>query len=84
MNGTPLAATYNGYTSCPIVTARGKLVMAEFDYDLKPQETFPFDQGKERYSMYLVKKWPLPELYWHAMLRGLAGSGNLSNIATIP
>lgn len=72
MNGQPLTASYNGYTSCPIVTARGKLVMAEFDYDGKPQETFPFDQGKERYSMYLVKKWLLPELYWHGMLRGLA------------
>jgi len=72
MNGDPVKAKYDGYTSCPIVTARGKLIMAEFDYDLKPQETFPFDQGKERYSMYLVKKWLLPELYWHAMLKGLA------------
>ena len=72
MRGQPLTASYNGYTSCPIVTARGRLVMAEFDYEGNPQETFPFDQSKERYSMYLVKKWLLPELYWHAMLRGLA------------
>jgi sulfide:quinone oxidoreductase len=72
MNGTPLTASYNGYTSCPIVTARGKVVMAEFDYDGTPQETFPIDQSKERYSMYLVKKWLLPELYWHGMLKGLA------------
>jgi sulfide:quinone oxidoreductase len=72
MIGEPLTARYNGYTSCPIVTARGKLVMAEFDYDLKPQETFPIDQSKERYSMYLVKKWLLPELYWRGMLRGIA------------
>ncbi len=72
MSGLSSTAKYDGYTSCPIVTARGKLVMAEFDYDLKPQETFPIDQGKERYSMYLVKKWLLPELYWHGMLKGLA------------
>ncbi len=72
MKNQPLTASYNGYTSCPIVTARGKLVMAEFDYDLQPQETFPIDQSKERYSMYLVKKWLLPELYWHGMLRGIA------------
>lgn len=72
MKHEPLTASYNGYTSCPIVTARGKLVMAEFDYDLSPQETFPLDQSKERYSMYLVKKWLLPELYWHGMLRGIA------------
>ena len=72
MKGQPLPARYNGYTSCPIITARGRLIMAEFDYDLQSQETFPFDQSKERYSMYLVKKWLLPELYWHGMMRGLA------------
>jgi sulfide:quinone oxidoreductase len=72
MRGMPLPARYNGYTSCPLVTGYGKLVMAEFDYDLKPQETFPFDQSKERLSMYLVKKYLLPQLYWHGMLRGRA------------
>ncbi len=72
MKGEALTAVYNGYTSCPIVTARGRLVMAEFDYDQKPQETFPFDQSKERYSMYFLKKWLLPEFYWHGMLRGIA------------
>lgn len=70
--GKQLQAAYDGYTSCPIVTARGRLVLAEFDYDGNPQETFPFDQSKERYSMYLLKKWVLPELYWRAMLRGNA------------
>lgn len=72
MKGEELKAKYNGYTSCPLVTGYRSLVMAEFDYDLKPQETFPFDQSKERYSMYLVKKYVLPKLYWHGMLRGLA------------
>ncbi len=72
MKGEPLTAKYNGYTSCPLVTGYRSLVMAEFDYDLKPQETFPFDQSKERYSMYIVKKHILPKLYWHGMLRGLA------------
>lgn len=72
MRGLPMPARYNGYTSCPLVTGYGKLVMAEFDYDLKPQETFPFDQSKERLSMYLVKKYVLPQLYWHGMLRGRA------------
>jgi len=71
MKGAPLTGRYNGYTSCPIVTARGKLIMAEFDYDGKAQETFPIDQGKERYSMYLVKKWLLPLFYWRVMLKGL-------------
>lgn len=72
MQGSPLTAKYDGYTSCPLVTGYNSLVMAEFDYDLKPQETFPIDQSKERYSMYLVKKYLLPRLYWHGMLRGRA------------
>jgi sulfide:quinone oxidoreductase len=44
--------------------------MAEFDYDKKPAETFPFDQSKERYSMYALKAYGLPRMYWHGMLRG--------------
>lgn len=72
IGGKPLSAKYNGYTSCPLVTGYDSLIMAEFGYDLKPQETFPFDQNKERYSMYLVKKWVLPQLYWNGMLKGRA------------
>lgn len=72
MNDQPLAARYDGYTSCPIVTGYGSLILAEFDYDLKPQETFPFDQSKERRSMYYLKKDVLPKLYWYGMMRGRA------------
>jgi len=46
--------------------------MAEFDYELRPRESFPVDQSKERFSMYLVKRYGLPLLYWHGMLRGRA------------
>lgn len=63
-------ATYDGYTSCPLVTGYGKLILAEFDYDLQPKETFPFDQSEERCSMYLLKAYGLPWLYWQAMLKG--------------
>lgn len=70
--GQPLAAAYDGYTSCPLVTGYGRLVLAEFDYDGRPAETFPFDQSKERLSMYLLKKYALPQMYWHGMLRGRA------------
>lgn len=72
IGGKQLTAKYNGYTSCPLVTGYDSLIMAEFGYDLKPQETFPFDQNKERYSMYLIKKWVLPQLYWNGMLKGRA------------
>lgn len=72
IHGKPPTARYDGYTSCPIVTGYGKLVLAEFDYEGTPQETFPFDQSKERLSMYLLKAHALPKLYWHGMLRGRA------------
>jgi sulfide:quinone oxidoreductase len=68
----PLTKTYDGYTSCPLVTGYNSLVMAEFNYNMEPAESFPIDQGKERYSMYLVKKYVLPRLYWYFMLRGRA------------
>ena len=67
-----LPARYDGYTACPIVTGYGKLVLAEFDYNLTPKETFPFDQSKERRSMYQLKKRGLPLLYWQGMMRGRA------------
>lgn len=69
-DGRALDARYDGYASCPLVTGYGKLIMAEFDYDGNPAESFPFDQGKERYSMYALKAYGLPEMYWNGMLRG--------------
>ncbi len=68
--GKVSSATYDGYTSCPLVTGYGRLVLAEFDYQGQPAESFPFDQGQERYSMYALKAYGLPEMYWHGMLRG--------------
>jgi sulfide:quinone oxidoreductase len=72
MNGTPLTAEYIGYGSCPLVTGYGKLVLAEFDYDNNPMETFPFDQSKERYSMWVLKTKILPWMYWNRILQGKA------------
>jgi sulfide:quinone oxidoreductase len=72
MQGKPLTASYDGYSSCPVVTGYGKMMLAEFDYDQQPAESFPFDQSKERYSMWLLKTQVLPRLYWHGMLRGRA------------
>ncbi len=72
MAGKSLEARYHGYTSCPVVTGYGTMVLAEFDYDGNPAESFPFDQAKERWSMWLFKKYFLPILYWHGMLKGRA------------
>ena len=53
--GTPDDA-YDGYTSCPLVTEYGKVLLAEFKYGGQPKETFanlPFirDQGIPRKSV---------------------------------
>jgi len=63
---------YSGYGSCPLTVGYGKLVLAEFGYDNKVMETFPFDQAKPRRSMWLLKKYILPWLYWHKILKGTA------------
>ena len=70
MKQETLIPAYDGYSSCPLVTGYGKVVMAEFDYDNKPKETFPFDQSKERYSMYFLKRYMLPWMYWNQILPG--------------
>jgi sulfide:quinone oxidoreductase len=70
MQGQPLPAKYDGYTSCPLVTGIGKLVLAEFNYKKEPDETFPVDQSKERWSMWILKRYLLPLFYWHGMLKG--------------
>jgi len=70
--GRAPTARYDGYSSCPLVTGYGSLILAEFDYDGRPMESFPFDQTIERYSMYAMKAYALPELYWNGMLRGRA------------
>jgi sulfide:quinone oxidoreductase len=72
MKGGSLDSKYTGYGSCPLVTGYGKLVLAEFDYDNNPMETFPFDQSKERWTMWMLKKEVLPWLYWNRILQGRA------------
>lgn len=61
---------YNGYASCPLVTSRSSCILAEFDYNGEPDETFFFDQAKPRLSMFLLKKYIIPFMYWNAMMRG--------------
>ncbi len=73
MRGKPPAARYDGYTSCPLVTSRNRMLLAEFDYDLKPRPSIPLiNTMKPRYDMWLLKRYGLPVLYWHGMLKGLA------------
>ena len=70
---------YNGYTSCPLVTGYGKMVLAEFDYDknFEPDpklKKFPMmlnDSSKEHWRLWMLKKYGLPYLYWNKMMKGI-------------
>jgi sulfide:quinone oxidoreductase len=66
--------TYDGYSSCPLVTGYGKMVLAEFKYN-NERDSDPFlskfvDTTKENWSMWILKKYGLPYLYWKKMLKG--------------
>ncbi len=65
---------YEGYSSCPLVTGYGKMVLAEFKYN-NVRDSDPFlskfvDTTKENWSMWILKKYGLPYLYWKKMLKG--------------
>lgn len=72
IQGREFPASYDGYASCPITTARNKMLLAEFDYTMKPHPTIPvIDTKRERYDMWLLKRYGLPFMYWNLMLKGL-------------
>ena len=70
------ANRYNGYSSCPLVTGYGKMVLAEFDYDSnftpdpKLKQLLIFNSDKEHWRLWMLKKFMLPYLYWNKMLKG--------------
>ncbi len=72
MNGKTPVEQYNGYSSCPLITEIGKVMLAEFGYDGKLMPTFPLDPAVPRRVMWHLKKDLLPLLYWQGMMRGLA------------
>ena len=73
MRGQGPRRRYSGYTSCPLVTSRNRMLLAEFDYDLKRTPSIPFiNTLKPRYDMWLLKRYGLPSMYWNLMVKGLA------------
>lgn len=70
IHGHTLKENYDGYSSCPLITGFGKVILAEFGYEGKLMPSFPLDMTKERRSMWLLKKYLLPKMYWNAMMRG--------------
>lgn len=71
MAGRAPAEKYNGYSSCPIVTEVGKVMLAEFGYDGVVMPSFPLNPAIPRTSMWILKKYLLPKMYWYGMLKGL-------------
>lgn len=73
--GRELTAHYSGYASCPITTSRSRVLITEFDYtmQLTPTNPLPFpDTTEEVIDLHTFKRYGLPILYWHFMMKGLA------------
>lgn len=69
-----LTSSYNGYTSCPLLTEYGKVMLAEFKYGGVPEETFGswfgIDQAVSRRAFYHLKKDFFPWVYLKSMVKG--------------
>lgn len=71
MEGGQPQKKYDGYSSCPIVTEVGKVMLAEFGYDGVLMPSFPLNPSITRRSMWILKRYLLPKMYWYGMLKGL-------------
>jgi sulfide:quinone oxidoreductase len=65
--------TYDGYTSCPLITRVGRAMLVEFDYDNNLVPSFPgvIAPLEELWISWLMKEVALKATY-NAMLRGKA------------
>jgi sulfide:quinone oxidoreductase len=74
MEGKEPGSTYDGYTSCPLLTEYGKVLLAEFKYGGEPKETFNYwfgiDQAVPRRAFYHLKKDFFPWVYDKFMVKG--------------
>ena len=72
ITGKPATETYNGYTSCPLITRIGQAMLVEFDYNDNLTPSFPFiDPLQEHWLAWVIKEKALKANYT-AMLQGLA------------
>ncbi|KAL3446383.1 Rhodanese-like domain-containing protein [Aspergillus insuetus] len=74
IDGKEPDAIYDGYTSCPLLTEYGKVLLAEFKYGGVPKETFGkwfgIDQAIPRKEFYHLKKTFFPWVYYQSMVKG--------------
>ncbi len=71
--GAEGTASYNGYTSCPLITRVGRAMLVEFDYNNNLTPSFPgiIAPLEELWTSWLMKEIALKPTY-NAMLRGRA------------
>jgi|LGOV01.1.fsa_nt_gb sulfide:quinone oxidoreductase len=75
IKGKPISdMKYSGYASCPLVTSYHTMLLAEFGYD-GVRMTDPmlpnWLTAKERWLMWMMKRYGLSFLYWNLMRRGI-------------
>ena len=73
IQGKEGTASYNGYTSCPLITRVGRAMLVEFDYQNNLVPSFPglIAPLEELWISWLMKEVALKATY-NAMLRGKA------------
>ena len=73
IEGRDPTETYNGYTSCPMITRVGRAMLVEFDYNNNLTPSFPgiIAPLEELWISWLMKEVALKATY-NAMLRGRA------------
>lgn len=68
--GEPLER-YDGYTVAPVATSRNRLSFGEYDRSFAARRSLPVpDQVTARAAWFLLDRYILPQLYWHAIIRG--------------
>ena len=72
MEGKKLPSKYAGYTVCPLITDIGTVMLAEFDWTVKPTPSFPLDPTVERWIFWLMKVYALKPMTMYGMLSGRA------------
>jgi sulfide:quinone oxidoreductase len=72
MNGKKLESKYAGYTVCPLITDIGTVMLAEFDWTVKPTPSFPLDPTVERWIFWLMKVYALKPMTMYGMMSGRA------------
>jgi len=64
LQGLPMNDEYDGYAACPLLTEKGKAMVAEFDYDE------PISAPVESKMNWIMDVNVLPSVYWNLWLRG--------------